>query len=246
MKDDLLILCYHAVSECWPAPLSVTPERLAHQMGTLVARGYRGATFTEAVTRPSGGRVVAVTFDDAYRSVLTGAFPILSALGLVATVFVPTDFIDDEGRKLSWPGIDEWSCGDYDHELTAMSWDELEGLTTEGWEMGSHTRSHPRLTTLGDERLLSELEVSRRTLESRFGRGCSSLAYPYGDYDARVAAAAGQAGYVAAATLPRRLHRPSPLAWPRVGIYHNDHAQRYRLKVFKPGRMLRGSPLWRR
>lgn len=245
VSNDLLVLCYHAVSERWPAPLSITPERLEHQLVTLVKRGYRGATFTEAVTRPRDGRVVVVTFDDAYRSVLSGAFPILSALGLVGTVFVPTDFIADEGRKLSWPGIDEWSGGAHDDELTAMSWDELECLVTEGWEIGSHTRSHPRLTTVADEPLLTELEASRGTLESRLRRPCRSLAYPYGDYDARVAAATGDAGYVAAATLSSTLHRPSLLAWPRVGIYHDDGSQRYRLKVSRPIRMLRSSPLWR-
>src|SRR5215210_3808504 len=100
--SDVLILCYHAVSRTWPADLSVTPEQLERQLGRLVARGYRGATFTEALARPVRGKVLAVTFDDAYRSVLERAFPILSDLRLPATVFVPTDFAGTE-RPMSWP-----------------------------------------------------------------------------------------------------------------------------------------------
>ena len=42
---------------------------------------------------PRGRPAVAITFDDGYRSVLTNAAPILSRLGLVATMFVPTKWI---------------------------------------------------------------------------------------------------------------------------------------------------------
>ena len=54
-------------------------------------RGYRGATFEDAVSAPPARRTLAVTFDDAYLSVLELGKPILDRLGLVATVFVPTD-----------------------------------------------------------------------------------------------------------------------------------------------------------
>ena len=60
------------------------------------------------------------------------------------------------------------------------------------------------------------------------GRECQSLAYPCGAVDRQVVAAAGQAGYRHAVTLPRGLHRPEPLHWPRVGIYHVDGEARWR------------------
>ena len=72
----MLVLTYHAVSEKWPAALSVIPDRLEWQLRTLLDRGYRGATFSEAVSAPPAPRTLAVTFDDAYRSVLRLAFPI--------------------------------------------------------------------------------------------------------------------------------------------------------------------------
>ena len=67
--SDVLVLCYHAVSERWPAPLSVTPEQLDRQLSLLHRRGFHGVTLSEALAGLPADRVLAVTFDDAYRSV---------------------------------------------------------------------------------------------------------------------------------------------------------------------------------
>ena len=61
-------------------------------------------------------------------------------------------------------------------------------------EISSHTRSHPILPQLTDEALRDELRGSRTAIEQLFGR-CPGLAYPNGDSDARVQAAAQAAGY---------------------------------------------------
>jgi peptidoglycan/xylan/chitin deacetylase (PgdA/CDA1 family) len=239
MNRDVLVLCYHAVSDRWRAPLSITPRALESQLEFLIRRGYRGATFRQAVLTPPGPKTLAVTFDDGYRSVKELARPILSRLGLPATVFVPTGFV---GRGLmAWPGIDRWLSGEHEHELALMSWAELRALTEEGWEIGSHTRTHARLTSLDDAELRDELEGSRSDCEAHLGTGCRSLAYPYGEHDERVVRAAGRAGYEAAGTLPGRLHAPTPLRWPRLGVYHVDRGSRFRLKVLPASRWVRAS-----
>ena len=56
--------------------------------------------------------------------------------------------------------------------------------------------------------------------------------------------ACGAAGYAAAGTLPGRLPRPRALAWPRIGIYHSDDERRFRMKVSRTMRWLRGSRIW--
>ena len=94
--------------------------------------------------------MLAVTFDDAYRSVIELAFPILSRLGLVGTVFVPTRFAGGE-EPMSWPGIDQWVGGPHERELVPMSWEELGRLAEAGWEIGSPHVSHPRLTQVADD-----------------------------------------------------------------------------------------------
>jgi peptidoglycan/xylan/chitin deacetylase (PgdA/CDA1 family) len=125
-----------------------------------------------------------------------------------------------------------------------MSWAELRSLDEAGWEIGSHTGSHPRLTQLDDDRLQDELARSKAALEEQLAGPCSSLAYPYGDVDPRVVAATARAGYSSAAGLPQRLHSPDPLNWPRIGIYCLDDDFRFRLKVSPAARRLRRSAAW--
>jgi peptidoglycan/xylan/chitin deacetylase (PgdA/CDA1 family) len=237
-------LCYHAVSEDWPAALSIEPDVLDRQLGMLARRGYAGLPAREALSGPAGDRTVVLTFDDAYRSVLELAKPILDRHGMRASVYVPTDWAGRQ-EPMTWPGVDQWLGGRHEHELSCMSWDELAGLEEAGWEVGSHTRSHPRLADLADDaELADELEGSRLVCEERLGRPCESIAYPYGSYDERVVEAAGRAGYRYGLTLPKALHPPRELAWPRVGIYHVDTGWRWRLKVAAPMRALRASSLW--
>ena len=239
-----IVLCYHALSDRWPADLSLRPERFSEQLELLVRRGYRGATFLDVVEGRATGKAVAVTFDDAYRSVMTLARPVLERLELPGSVYAVTAFVGSE-RPMSWPGVDQWVDGEHGHELLPLSWAELRELAEAGWEVGSHTRTHPRLTTLSDADLADELGRSRAACEDGVGRACRSLAYPYGDVDRRVSLAAGEAGYAAAGTLPARFHPAAPLEWPRIGVYRGDDLRRFRLKVSPAGRRLRGSPAWR-
>ena len=58
-----------ALSETWPAALSIEPDVFEQHLDLLVKRGYVGATFERAITDPPAPRTVAVTFDDAFRSV---------------------------------------------------------------------------------------------------------------------------------------------------------------------------------
>ncbi len=236
--SDVLVLCYHAVSERWSADLSVTPKRLRDQLRLLLASGYRATTFHAAVTSPPARKTLAITFDDAFRSVLDLAYPILSELDVPGTVFVPTAF-PDEDRALAWPGIDHWAAGPHAAELAALSWRDLRWLADRGWEIGSHTRSHPYLTQLDDATLSEELQESRKVCGREVGRSCISVAYPYGDVDARVVDAARTAGYQTGGTLPSRLYRGRPLSWPRIGVYRGDDLRRFRLKTSAVVRGLR-------
>lgn len=239
------MLCYHAVSERWPAALSVTPEALDAQLRLLARCGYRGVTFTELALAPTPGKVVALTFDDAYMSVRELAAPILQRHGFPGTVFVPTSFIGST-EPMSWPGIEQWLGTEHRDELLPMGWKELRELAADGWEIGSHTRTHPHLTQLEGAELIRELTEAKRECEVGMGATCRTLAYPYGEHDERVTIAAADAGYEAACTLSGKLRDASMLRWPRVGIYQGDLRLRFLLKSLPPSRALRGSRLGRR
>lgn len=238
---DTVVLCYHAVSETWPADLSVTPEALESQVAGLLRRGYRGVTFADAVHDGSGRRF-AVTFDDAYRSVHRRALPILDRLGVPATLFVPTAYVGG-AEPMGWPGIDRWLGTEHEPELLCLGVEDLRDLRSHGWEIAAHTHTHPRLTTVSAGQLTDELERPRQLLEEWLGTPCRTLAYPYGDCSPEIAAAAGAAGYAAAATLEATRAPGDPLLWPRVGVYHGDAPWRFRLKASPPVRRSRLSRL---
>lgn len=245
-RQEVLVLCYHGLSETWPADLAVRPREFEAQLRQLQERGFKALTFTEAVNWTGAGKVVAITFDDGYRSVLELGLPILERLGMTATLFVPTDYIG-KGEPMAWPGIDQWLGGEHEPELVPLTWEEIRELQGAGWEIGSHTRSHPHLSEIDRGLLPSELGDSKSVCERELGRTCTSIAYPYGDYDEAVEAATREAGYAAAAALPDEISgeaKSDPLAYPRVGIYRGDSARAFRLKTSKVTRAVRETAAW--
>lgn len=241
--NDALVLCYHAVSEDWPAPLAVTPEQFASQVSYLAERGYRGVTFTEAALGEPAGKVVSFTFDDGYLSVGELARPILESHGMVGTIYVPTRLIE-AGVPLAWDGTDHWLGTPYERELAPLSWAQLRSLSEAGWEIGSHALDHPHLTELSDAELHAQLADSRRECAEKVGADCTSVAFPYGESDERVLREAKRVGYSAAAMLGSDLRRRSRFACPRIGIYPADSARAFRIKMSPAVRRLRESAAW--
>lgn len=98
-----------------------------------------------------------------------------------------------------------------------MNHDEVIALARSGHEVGSHTRSHPILTRVNPEELVTEVETSRGELSTLLGEEVVSFAYPNGSYNDEVLAEVRRAGYRYAVTTesglnkrtadPLRLHR---------------------------------------
>lgn len=89
---------------------------------------------------------------------------IFAEQGAVACTAVTTDWI---GR---------------DNRLTA---DQIRALRDAGWEILSHTASHPHLTSLSAEQIEDELSRSKAALEN-LGVKVNSLVYPYNQNNALV------------------------------------------------------------
>jgi len=236
-------MAYHAVSGTWRSPLAISPEMLDAQLSHLRRRGYAGLTFAESELRRRTGtlpaRCVVVTFDDGYRSTLLAA-DVLAAHGFPGTVFVVTGFVES-GNDLRWPGIEHEQAGpSAANELEPLGWAELRQLVERGWEVGSHTVSHPLLTALDDRRLDRELVESREVIRERLGR-CDTIAYPYGREDARVAERAAAAGYLAGCTLTGAPRADTALLRPRIGPPQHTSGLRYRLELTRAARAARSS-----
>jgi peptidoglycan/xylan/chitin deacetylase (PgdA/CDA1 family) len=238
--SHVLALAYHAVTPTWSNPLAMDPPTFEQQVRKLAERGYTGVTLTEAALEPGGRPVVAITFDDAFASVAEWAVPILRKQAWPATVFAVTEAVEG-GGPMSWLVESEGAAPD--GELLPLTWDQLADLSTLGWEIGSHSRTHRLLSRLPDDDLHAELAGSRQDVVDHLG-ACTSFSYPWGEVSPRAIAAAEAAGYVAASGLSGRFLRHNPMAVPRFAIASTDDAHRFRLKTSNTFALMRSTPLW--
>jgi peptidoglycan/xylan/chitin deacetylase (PgdA/CDA1 family) len=130
---------------------------------------------------------VAVTFDDAFESVMKNALPIMEKYGFHATIFVPSGCL---GHRPPWAMETDV---DYNERITTP--EQLSALSQERVTIGSHSVTHARLTTLANDDLIHELIRSRNELNILTRQNVTSLALPYGAYDSRVLQACGNSGY---------------------------------------------------
>jgi peptidoglycan/xylan/chitin deacetylase (PgdA/CDA1 family) len=180
------ILVYHhvsqSVSEGSPGlrRMTVTAEVFAQQMQYLQDAGYHVITFSQIADYFEQGRElptlpVIISLDDGWETQFEYALPSLEKYHYPATFFVVTDYI---GR----PGF--------------ISWPQLQTLLTEGMRIGSHSRSHPRLNRITDSaKLWDQIYNSKTILEAQLEVPVEEFAYPYGAYNAKVAAMVKLAGY---------------------------------------------------
>lgn len=130
------------------------------------------------------GAKISFTFDDGYNSTYDQAAPILAKYGYSGTVYVVTNCVG----MTTAPN----TCR-ADEDATYMTWDQILSLqNTYGWEIGSHTVTHPYLATksaqdgqpkkLTTTQVLTEITNSQATLVEN-GVNSIGFAAPYGDYN---------------------------------------------------------------
>jgi len=103
-------------------------------------------------------------------------------------------------------------------EQRSMDWDMARAMSRQGIVIGTHSRSHPRMSNEGWDKLLDETRGSRQVAERELGKPVEHFAYPGGGFNHLVVRAVAEAGYRCAytscshrdpehpaLTLPRRL-----------------------------------------
>jgi len=97
------------------------------------------------------------------------------------------------------------------HWAHAITWEMLETLAKDPLiEVGAHTVSHPRISSLAPDEALAELDGARVRLNQRLGIDVRHFAFPYGrsgDCGPRDFALAHEAGFLSAATTRKGLVR---------------------------------------
>jgi peptidoglycan/xylan/chitin deacetylase (PgdA/CDA1 family) len=216
-----ITIAYHGVGRVSraddPLGLVMAPELLESQVRALRRVGYRFRTATEiAGGRPPRGTAV-LTFDDGWADALDVVVPLLTRLGVNATFFLNTTLWGQQHHAVNGP------AGRLMDERDARA------LAAAGFDVGSHSMTHVDLRTLDNAALAYELTESRAAISDITGAPCRVLAYPFGAHDARVQAAARDAGYeLALAWLPGPWN---PYAAPRLPGPTRHGASRLLLKM---------------
>jgi peptidoglycan/xylan/chitin deacetylase (PgdA/CDA1 family) len=193
------ILMYHVIA---PAPagaafpeLFVRPSDFTGQMSWLAAHGFHAVTLHQVYDywlrgTPLPAQPVVLSFDDGTLGQHTHALPVL--------------------RKLHWPGDLNLKVNALKSKYTLPPW-RVRQMLAAGWELDSHTITHPDLTHVDDAQLWHEVDGSRVELRRMFHASVDFFCYPSGRYDARVIAAVRRAGYLGATTTNYGLARPGDI-----------------------------------
>lgn len=169
--------------------------------------------------RMADGPAFNISFDDGFDNNHRNAFPVLRELGIPATFFVPSAYIGASDATL----LDGWWDKNSNLPTRTMGWDAARELSDAGYEVGSHTRHHARLSVVSSdsERLRDEVAGSKHEIEEKLGKPCRYISWPFGtyrDFDDRARDAVVKAGYDACFSAVRGLAEPgrvSPFSIPR-------------------------------
>lgn len=172
------------------------------------------------------GRYFAITFDDAFTSVIDNPLPILAEENVPCTIFVPTDNL---GERPRWA----MEYGARDAEQVVASAEALRALPTGSVTLGAHSPTHPRLDAIPIEEADREIVGSRDELGVLLGQRIDLFAFPYGAYDERVLASCAAAGFRFAYSIGPATVDPSltSLLRPRVAADPRDPPLVFWLKL---------------
>jgi peptidoglycan/xylan/chitin deacetylase (PgdA/CDA1 family) len=148
------------------------------QMKMLQKDGWLGVSVGDAIAS-FAPKTVAITFDDGTETDLLLAAPILRECGFCATFYITSGWTGQPGY---------------------LSESQLRELSGMGFEIGSHSMTHPYLSDLDDAALRRELVDSKLRLEQIVGKPVEHFSCPGGRYDSRVVHIAREAGYRSVAT----------------------------------------------
>jgi peptidoglycan/xylan/chitin deacetylase (PgdA/CDA1 family) len=201
--------------------LFVSPARFTSQVRALKRAGYEGVTMQQVWDAWHDGerlprRPVVLSFDDGSAGQVRHALPQLRRAGWPGVLNLAWRFLPDIGGESA-----------------------VQRLVRAGWEIDSHSVTHPDLTQLDDAALSTELTESRTRIRDAFGAGQASFfAYPSGRYDGRVKRAVRAAGYLAATTVKAGYAKPTadPYALPRIQVSRGTTAAALlrRLRELRP------------
>lgn len=224
MSPVVAILSYHKIGchrpDGWPTWNYTGTDEFSAQLEWFHRGGWKFLSALEFLSALNGHGVISekgvlITFDDAYKSLLENALPVLNRFSAPSVVFVPTQFVGN--TNLFDNGIEP---------LEPIScWNTLAALEEGGMTVESHGCSHRGFSSLSPLEIQQELAFSKEAIRKNLGKDSRMFAFPYGDFGAdrvKVDSAIRLAGYEVAFLYgggPFELaQKPVPLFLPRLAM----------------------------
>lgn len=168
-KESIRILMYHQVlphSIAYKNDLIVTVENLDEQL-IYIKNNFKTVFFKDLESSKSVKNKIILTFDDGYYNNLQYLMPLLEKHQLKATIFIPTEFIENNMN------------GD---EKVYMTFDEIKYLNPNLVEIALHSHSHKNFSQMTLSEAEADLLKNIEILEQNQINFTKVLAYPYGKF----------------------------------------------------------------
>ncbi|WP_422446669.1 polysaccharide deacetylase family protein [Endozoicomonas sp. ALB091] len=188
-SGSAVILQYHHVSHETPKITSVTPETFRKHINYLAENKFNVMPLVDLVEtlrnkKALPEKTVAISFDDAYLSIYTEAFPILREQGLPFTIFVTPAPVDKNYQKF-------------------LSWAQLREMTEAGATLANHTMHHAHsVERLPGEtraqwlsRFRQDLDMTEARIREQTGQSVKMFAWTFGETTPELRATLDEMGY---------------------------------------------------
>lgn len=196
--NNIVCFAYHRFGDDRYPSTNIAIDTFKKQLAFLKNQDFTVWTLGKAVEKLKNKeeipkKTAVITIDDAYKTFISGAVPLLKEYDYPATLFVNTETIGG---------------GSF------LSWDHLKQLKKQGIEIGNHSHAHGHFLDMKEAERIKRFKEDTRQAQEKFqkhlGVRPDLYAYPYGEYTPKMQKALRQMGFKAAAA-------------QRSGVLHSEN-----------------------
>jgi len=213
MQSIPVLMYHHILPET--GFLAASISQFEEQMRFLARNGFTSISLNQLYAYKTARvrlppKSLVITFDDGWRDNAVYAYPILKKYGLIATIFIVTEWIEMASQKPA-----EFSPLDHNSAKQALGdspgsvvlcWDHIEKVS-DVFEFHSHTHTH-RLEYFSQVGWPEDLSLSKEIIKARLGIDTTHLCWPHGKYDESLTRMAHDCGYRMLYTAKRGVNTP--------------------------------------
>jgi peptidoglycan/xylan/chitin deacetylase (PgdA/CDA1 family) len=187
-QKEVVVFVYHRFGNAKYPSTNISIDNFESHLSYLNESGFKMLRFSEAleyINNPAEAyepRVACMTVDDGYKTFFTNALPLLAKYETPATVFVNSESVGGG---------------------TYMTWDELRNIYKQGIEIGNHSHSHAYFLNLDEQQrsaaFKKDVLICQQEIHHNLGFYPEVFAYPYGEYNPKMAEIVRELGFKGAA-----------------------------------------------